>query len=55
MTGFNVWPLQLASVVSFGFTIFGVLVHQVSDWCSGAAANFGWMREEKGENIRCGL
>src|SRR6478752_3982972 len=23
------------------------LVHQVSDWCSGAAANFGWMREAK--------
>jgi hypothetical protein len=22
-------------------------VHQVSDWCSGAAVNFGWMREAK--------
>jgi hypothetical protein len=31
------------------------LVHQVSDWCSGAAANFGWMREAKRENTRCGL
>jgi NitT/TauT family transport system permease protein len=30
-------------------------VHQVSDWCSGAAANFGWMREAKMENTRCGL
>jgi hypothetical protein len=24
-------------------------VHQVSDWCSGAAVNFGWMREAKRE------
>ena len=32
-----------------------VLVHQVSDWCSGAAANFDWMREAKRENTRCGL
>ncbi len=32
-----------------------LLVHQVSDWCSGAAANFGWMREAKRENTRCGL
>jgi hypothetical protein len=31
------------------------LVRQVSDWCSGAAANFGWMREAKRENTRCGL
>ena len=31
------------------------LVHQVSDWCSGAAANFGWMREAKRENTRGGL
>ena len=23
------------------------LVHQVSVWCSGAAGNFGWMREAK--------
>src|ERR1700722_63252 len=30
-------------------------VHQVSDWCSGAAAYFGWMREAKRENTRCGL
>jgi len=30
-------------------------VHQVSDWCSGAAANFGWMREAKRENTRGGL
>lgn len=26
MTGFSVWPLQVASIVGFGFTIFGVLV-----------------------------
>jgi undecaprenyl-phosphate 4-deoxy-4-formamido-L-arabinose transferase len=26
MTGFSVWPLQVATVVGFGFTIFGVLV-----------------------------
>jgi 3-oxoacyl-[acyl-carrier protein] reductase len=32
-----------------------VLVHQVSDWCSGAAANFDSMREAKRENTRCGL
>ena len=32
-----------------------MLVHQVSDWCSGAAANFDWMREAKRENTRCGL
>lgn len=25
-TGFSVWPLQVASVVGFGFTVFGVLV-----------------------------
>ena len=31
------------------------LVHQVSDWCSGAAANFGWMREAKRENTLGGL
>ena len=31
------------------------LVHQVSDWGSGAAANFDWMREAKRENTRCGL
>ena len=30
-------------------------MHQVSDWCSGAAANFGWMREAKRENTRGGL
>ena len=33
----------------------GGLVHQVSDWCSGAAANFGWMREAKREKTRGGL
>jgi hypothetical protein len=27
-------------------------VHQVSDWGSGAAAYFGWMREAKRENTR---
>jgi glycosyltransferase involved in cell wall biosynthesis len=26
MTGYSVWPLQVASVVGFGFTVFGVLV-----------------------------
>ena len=26
MTGFSVWPLQVASVVGFGFTVFGILV-----------------------------
>jgi hypothetical protein len=30
-------------------------VHQVRGWCSGAAAYFGWMREAKRENTRCGL
>jgi hypothetical protein len=33
----------------------GGLEHQVSAWGSGAAVNFGWMREAKRENIRCGL
>src|SRR6516162_7939543 len=32
-----------------------VLVHQVRDRFSGAAAYFGWMREAKRENTRCGL
>jgi hypothetical protein len=31
------------------------LVHQVCGWYSGAAAYFGWMREAKRENTRCGL
>ena len=31
------------------------LVHQVSDWGSGAAANFDWMREAKRERTGCGL
>ena len=31
------------------------LVHQVCGWYSGAAAYFGWMREPKRENTRCGL
>ena len=31
------------------------LMHQVRDWFSGAAAYFGWMREAKRENTRCGL
>jgi hypothetical protein len=26
MTGFSVWPLQIASIIGFGFTVFGVLV-----------------------------
>jgi hypothetical protein len=30
-------------------------VHQVRDWFSGTAAYFGWMREAKRENTRCGL
>ena len=24
MTGFSIWPLQLASAIGFGFTLFGV-------------------------------
>src|SRR6516225_1767283 len=35
--------------------LFFGLVHQVRDWFSGAAAYFGWMREAKRENTRCGL
>ena len=30
-------------------------MHQVRGWYSGAAAYFGWMREAKRENTRCGL
>ena len=26
MTGFSTWPLRLASIVGFGFTMFGLLV-----------------------------
>ena len=26
MTGFSVWPLQVASAIGFGFTVFGILV-----------------------------
>jgi hypothetical protein len=37
------------------FLTLSALVHQVSDWGSGAAAYFGWMREAKRENTRCGL
>jgi len=32
-----------------------VLVHQVRDWCSGAAADFGWMRDAKRENPQWSL
>jgi hypothetical protein len=38
-----------------GYCLLAGLVHQVSDWCSGAAVNFGWVREAKRENTRCGL
>src|SRR5262249_6056994 len=31
------------------------LVRQVRGWYGGAAAYFGWMREAKRENTRCGL
>jgi hypothetical protein len=31
------------------------LVHQIRDWFRGAAAYFGWMREAKRKNTRCGL
>ena len=27
----------------------------VSDWSGGTAAYFGWMREAKSQNTRCGL
>ena len=30
-------------------------MHQVRGWYSGAAAYFGWMREAKRDNTRCGL
>jgi hypothetical protein len=40
---------------SIGLACGRGLVHRVSDWCSGAAAYFGWMREAKRENTRCGL
>jgi TIR domain/NACHT domain len=36
-------------------SVLRILVHQVSDWGSGAAGYFGWMREAKRENTRCGL
>jgi tellurite resistance protein TerC len=34
---------------------WSLLVHQVRDWYSGAAAYFGRMRDAKRENTRCGL
>jgi len=43
-----------AGEVGLPITIYK-LVHQVRDWYSGAAAYFGWMREAKRENTRCGL
>jgi four helix bundle protein len=52
---------QLLYAVDFGYLDIGkfqelnFLVHQVSDWGSGAAAYFGWMREAKRENTCCGL
>jgi hypothetical protein len=46
--------LRLARVNSVRSIILE-LVHQVSDWGSGAAAYFGWMREAKRENTRFGL
>ena len=45
----------ISSLVSLTQQVFIELVHQVSDWGSGAAAYFGWMREAKRENTRCGL
>ncbi|HEV3040225.1 MAG TPA: hypothetical protein VHA33_20845 [Candidatus Angelobacter sp.] len=30
-------------------------MHQVRGWYSGGAAYFGWMREAKRDNTRCGL
>jgi hypothetical protein len=53
LTHSGIGPLSL---LSYQAKKAGVtLVHQVSEWCSGAAANFGWMREAKKENTRCGL
>ena len=46
--------LFAATILVFGLILRG-LVHQVRDWYSGAAAYFGWMREAKRENTRCGL
>jgi hypothetical protein len=47
--------VQFADLTSLGFQPLKGLVHQVRDWYSGAAAYFGWMREAKRENTRCGL
>jgi flavin reductase (DIM6/NTAB) family NADH-FMN oxidoreductase RutF len=53
---FHLTPVQGAKVTAPLFReCFVNLVHQVSDWGSGAAAYFGWMREAKRENTRCGL
>jgi hypothetical protein len=47
--------LGLATFDGVAFHTTSLLVHQVRDWFSGAAAYFGWMREAKRENTRCGL
>src|ERR1700694_1986528 len=41
--GDKAYVLLRDALVESGKTAIS-LVHQVSDWCSGAAANFGWMR-----------
>jgi hypothetical protein len=38
------------NIVSVGHV--SQLAHEVSDWGSGAAAHFGWMREAKRKNTR---
>src|SRR6516165_1584475 len=58
MRVFDINSAQFGLMVSaYGISagLAGILVHQVRDWFSGAAAYFGWMREAKRENTRCGL
>ncbi|HEY4813978.1 MAG TPA: hypothetical protein VIH58_04830 [Chthoniobacterales bacterium] len=38
---------QLTPIISMYAGYDGQLVHQISDWGSGAAAYFGWMREAR--------
>jgi hypothetical protein len=51
----DVWEWYIILTLWSPLQVIRLLVHQVSDWCSGAAAYFGWMREAKRENTRCGL
>ena len=51
----SAWKIEIKTALEKLQVPADLLVHQVRDWYSGAAAYFGWMREAKRENTRCGL